>query len=134
VIDDLFISAYNTDPPSDEDAGEGLKILQKMDLSRARMLVVTAGGAPTATQRKKVYDVLNGQEPPAAIVSDSMVVRTIVTAMNWFNRKNRVFSLSELDAALTYLQIPTFQFEMFRREIAKLQAEISRSNPKRAAG
>jgi hypothetical protein len=35
VIDDMFVSIYNTNPPSDEDAAEGAMILQTMVLSRA---------------------------------------------------------------------------------------------------
>ena len=134
IVGNVLISLYNEHPTTDADTTEGLAQLKKMDMDTGRALIITRGGAPTAAQRKMVYDAMNGRELTAAFVSSSVVVRGVVTAMSWFNRRNKVFAPSELAAALRYLDIPSEQEDFFRSEIASLEVELERLRSKSVAG
>lgn len=126
VVGNVLISVYNERVPTDADDAAILAQLKKMDLTNAVALIHTTGGAPTAPQRKRVYEVLGGRSIRAAIVSDSIFVRGISTAMSWFNASMKVFTSEELDGALEFLGIPATRLDYFQKEMDKLRAELTR--------
>jgi hypothetical protein len=126
VVGNVLVSVYTDKPPSDDEAAAILAEMKKLDLNQTRAFIVTSGGAPTTAQRKRVYDMLGPVELTAAVLSDSRLVRSVATAMAWFNKNLKIFSPHELDDALAFLGVPPNQFPLFRREVEKLQAELRR--------
>jgi hypothetical protein len=72
-------------------------------------LVLTLGGGPNVVQRRESLELLNsrpGGSPDTAVLTDSIVVRGMVTALSWFaTGRLAAFSLDGLDAALSFLRI-----------------------------
>ncbi len=121
----LLVAVYNESQPTGEDHRKALEVFRTLDLERVRFLGVTRGGAPTASQRKDLTDILNGRELMAAIVTDVRMVRGVVSALSWFNQRVRAFSMSEMDEAFNYLSIAPHDFEHVHGMIARLDAEVS---------
>jgi hypothetical protein len=71
------------------------------------VLVYTNGGSPNATQRKRLRDVFGARLPPAsAILTSSMPVRMVITAINLFlNNRVRAIDQQTPEAALDYLGV-----------------------------
>lgn len=107
----LIIALHPRGAPSDADWGEWLKLLDWVgpvvgwDLARTPNLVITDGGAPNTEQRTQV-NVRVAQSksfPPVAVVTRSLVVRTIIRGFSIFNPLSRVFAPSDLALATTHL-------------------------------
>jgi hypothetical protein len=93
--------------PSDSEWGEFLDIFQsyRSELSKLRVLVMTAGGAPNAGQRKQLAAVLGNVRFRVAVVSDNITVRFIASTIALFHRDHRSFSRAELSQAYDHLQL-----------------------------
>ncbi len=124
LIGNVVVSVHNDRPMTDTECQACLAFLKTVDPGNLRMLVVTSGGAPTAAQRKSLNDVIQGKEMISAIVTDAVVVRGVVTAMGWFNRKIKAFNFQEFDSAFRYLGLAEGQFSSFRGEVQRLQDEV----------
>lgn len=111
--------------PDDAD-WEVLVEAQKRD-GHDRTLVVTAGGAPTARQRKAILDASGGKGLPAAVLTDSVVVRGITTAISWFVQDVRAFPPHDLQAALDHLKIRAPRATV-QRVIDELKLEMEQAS------
>jgi hypothetical protein len=121
----LLIAVYNENQPTDDDHRKATAVFRTLDLEKVRFLGVTRGGAPTASQRKDLTDILNGRELLAAIVTDARLVRGVVSALSWFNQRVRAFSMSEMDEAFKYLSIVPRDFEHVRSTVKRLEGEVA---------
>lgn len=126
ALGNIIISVHNENPMTDEESNASLNFLKGCDISQTRMLVVTKGGSPTAAQRKRLNDVLQGQEMTTAVVADGMILMGVVTAMSWFNKKIKAFSIGDIEDAFRYLEVPETQFSLFMREVNRLRHEVSK--------
>lgn len=108
--------------PDDQEWDEVCTIMRKNVHDRA--LVVTDGGGPSARQRQLLIDAAAGRKVPTSVMTDSVVVRGITTAMSWFVPEVRAFPPSQLQAALDYLRITTPVADV-ARVITELRAEMS---------
>lgn len=99
-----------------ESAPHGADWEQAIDMMRRnvhdRALIVTAGGTPTARQRQLILEA--GRTPegkqreiPTAVITDSVLVRGVATAVAWFVPEVRAFAPRELAQALAYLHART---------------------------
>ncbi len=107
----LIVAVHPRTAPSDADWGEWLRFLDwngpavGWDLARSPNLVITDGGAPNTEQRTQV-NVRVAQSksfPPVAVVTRSLVVRTLIRGFSIFNPLSRTFAPNDLDAAMTHL-------------------------------
>ena len=103
VYEDVMIFVHTSDPPSDAEWAEYMSTLKRFDPERLRTIGFTDGGAPNSAQRKAVNDALNGKTSLGAIVSRSMLVRSAVTTLSWFNPKIKAFSPDRTDDAFRYV-------------------------------
>jgi hypothetical protein len=100
-----------------------------------RILVFSDGEGPDARQRKRLHNKgLYAHDDPVetAVITHSMVVRGIVTAISWFT-DIRAFAPQEIDEAFRYLTIPTTEWEATRASVAKLRLQLSAAAPSFAA-
>lgn len=127
VIDRLFIVVY-ADEVADDEWDAYMDLVAKHGIDRTMQLIFTDGTVPTAAQRRDLQGRLAGRNVPVAVVSSSTPVRTVVTAMSWFNRRIRAFSPTALREAIAYLGIPVSRLELIERETAKLYTELGRGH------
>lgn len=91
------------------------------------VLVLPGSPVPSATQRAQLTEALGGSTVKAAILSDSALVRTALTAINYFVQgQARAFAPTQVDAAFAYLGVPRDQYPLIRQAMATLQQELSR--------
>jgi hypothetical protein len=105
-----FVLVQNDKPPSDDEWALWLKFLvqaRSLSASAVRVLVVSAGGSPTAKQRAEIHKLTpkSGEGVTTAVVIPSFVGRTVVGAMALFNNNVRPFSPKATRDALNYLGI-----------------------------
>ena len=104
----VLLIAHGRRAPSAEDWVHVLAHL-KDNLHTARgMMVTTPGPAPNAAQRKAGLDLLpkNYNPPPAAVMTNALLVRGTITALNWFlNNTHRAFQPDDIAGAAKHLKI-----------------------------
>src|SRR5262249_40540082 len=92
--------------------------------SAIRLLVVTAGGTPTPKQRHRVGELAKALRVRTAVVSDSVVARSIVTVFSWLNIEIKPFSTAHLPAALEYLELSDVEREWSFEAVKEMQAQL----------
>ena len=110
----VLVAVHTKDAPSDEEWDSWLAFIDALgkqvdqDLARLPNLVVADGGAPSTAQRTAVNMlVAQGKTlPPVAVVTDSLLVRTLLRGFSIFNPSTKAFAPTELDRALEHLGIP----------------------------
>jgi hypothetical protein len=89
-------------------------------------LVLTLGGGPNVVQRRESVELLNarpGGSPATAVLTDSIAVRGIVTALGWFaTNRLAAFSFEGVEAAFDFLRVAdTVQRKELRSRLAALR-------------
>jgi hypothetical protein len=127
VVGSVLLLVENNDTPADWEWDETLGMLRelkaKSDVSgeQPRVLVVTLGGGPNATQRRRLEEVLGGVSLPVAVVSDSLKMRFITAAVTLFNSGHKAFSTAERLEAYKHLKLATSQTRQLEASIAQMQ-------------
>ncbi len=60
-----------------------------------------------------------------AVLTDSVVVRGIVTALRWFGLPVRVLAKDDIDAALTFAGVPSLQLPQAARMLRSLHESVT---------
>jgi hypothetical protein len=128
-VGDYLLEVSANDPVSKSEWGE---LMVEIAAHRERLqgvLVLTGSSAPTATQRAELTEALRGSTVAAAILSSSTVVRTALTAINFFVKGlARPFTHDQLDDALAYLQVPEALRPEIRAALKRIKAELDASS------
>ena len=124
VVDTLFVVVYGAANPTDEEWYRYMSVVRQRGIERTVQLIVTDGGGPNSSQRKYLNDLLAGRVVPVSVLSGSVTVRGITTALGWFNREIKAFQPSELAAALQHLGIPGHQINLMNRYITELRGDL----------
>lgn len=130
IVENLILTMNTDQAPSSTEWNEYVTALRAYtsanpDLSRARNIVFTDGGAPNSAQRKELNDILKGRHVMVAVISNSTIVRGVVTAFAWFNPDARVFAPDATASAYAYLQLSDAEVELVEKQAKKLRAEFS---------
>lgn len=125
-VGNFIVLLHGTVQPTDEEWNRYVA-----EYEYQSVLVVTEGGAPSATQRSvllKRMDVFKakGLRPPrGAIVTASTFVRGVMTALSWFYRDvYAAFAPERLDDAMMYLGVPRAQMLQVKSVIQALKKEL----------
>jgi len=125
--DRLFIVAYGTTDPTDEDFSKFLEAVNRNRFgilgTRILLLVATEGGKPSEEQRKR-FDAVIGVSHLVAVLSVSQRYRALVNMERWFRKPIKAFRMSEVDAALDFLKIPTQQYGQIKAELQEVFREL----------
>lgn len=117
----FVVTVHSDRPPTEE---EWSRYMGQADtyqpLEDQRILVVSEGGAPNATQRQQLIDLLHDVRVPTAILTTSWIMRGSGAAVSWFNRSLRVFGPNAIEQALEHLQLTQWE----RREALRLLREF----------
>lgn len=103
------------------------------DLGRGALIVFTDGGAPNAIQRRQVNDWLRGRYWPVSVVSYSGVVRTVGTAMSFFNKGLDIYSPVAWREAFAHALVPPSQVDGFRKVAEELSRDLGGTHTVAAA-
>ncbi len=123
-LGDLAISVFGLDGPTEREFDDYMQAFLKQEITKMRSLTITAGGGPTAAQRKTLNEALKGRSLPAAVVSSAPMIRGVVTALSWFNPKIKAFPVDKLASALEYLEVPRVTWDGVHASVLKLEREI----------
>ena len=121
VIDRLFLVVLSNAEPTDEEWTDYLAAVERHGIDRTMQLIATDGGVPSSSQRRVLDEALAGRNVPVAVVTGRTGVRTVVTAMSWFNRKIRAFPPSGFREAIAYLEIPASRTDLIEHEMDVLK-------------
>lgn len=130
----IMVTIHTAYAPSDADWKAYLNALGSKDVESVRSIVFTDGGAPSSKQRKELNELLGGRQVRGIVVSNSMAVRGVVTALSWFNPKIKAFAPDEFRQGLRYLEINSTEeaavWEVIEDVLSRLSTQDLRSVPK----
>lgn len=136
----ILVAVHTSEPPSEAEWNGWVALLERcgraveQDLWRLPNLVVTDGGAPSTAQRTAV-NVLIAQAktmPPVAVVTDSILVRTLLRGFSIFNPRMRGFAPADFAAAIAHLGLPASEAPSLIQACRRLARELSPSSVKTA--
>jgi hypothetical protein len=93
-----------------------------------RSFVIAPGSALTSTQRRELASTIQpfSKTLKSAVVTESAVVRGIITALEWFHRDVfRIFSPSEQDRACDFLDLRAPQARRVKELAVELQHKLT---------
>lgn len=100
----VLVIVHTEQPPAVEEWKAFLMDIGSVeDVAACPVLVYSEGGGPNALQRAALNEVLDGRPARTSIVTPSLVMRGIATAVSWFNRRLKVFAPDRLPDAFTHL-------------------------------
>ncbi len=105
--------------------GYCLHVAETVNLPGSTAVVLTDGGSPNASQRAQANELLGGQDKPCAVISDSMMVRGVVTAFSWFNKEISVFNPTAIDQAFRFINVGGARVRPLWELICALNARLS---------
>lgn len=89
--------------PDDREWDHSVRVLAAQERTTVRVLVVTAGGAPTPSQQLRLSRAVGGQPFPVAVVSDLTGVRFVASALALFLKRLRTFTIADRRNAYVHL-------------------------------
>jgi hypothetical protein len=121
VVDDLLISFQTAGPTSDVMWAEFIKQLKRTGVTK---FLGTSMGASevNSVQRKIAADVFKIRKIPVVIVTESSLVRGIVTAVSWLGADVKAFDWIDLRKGLDHLNVTGLQQEQVVEIITRLKA------------
>lgn len=137
TVSRIHIAGQGREVPSDDDWRAYLHDVKAHIREIDALIVFTAGGAPTAAQREATLKFWSGEprRPRIAVLTPSVFVRTIVTAMSWdMGQQIRAFSADDRDGAFNYLALTLLQRRSAAEELDRLQSEMAELTSPSAAG
>jgi hypothetical protein len=124
ILHGTVICVHSQEAPTDRDWEAHLRAVR--DEPRvASILVFTYGGAPNATQRAALNDVLQRVRVPIAIMTPSLLARGAGTALRWFNPKMRIFDPEDLEGALDHLALSQPARDEISTALGELKREVA---------
>lgn len=100
----VMVAVHDAAPPTDDEWASWVALVGDPAVSDLRLLVETTGqGGPNAKQRKALADATKGGDVRCAILSDSMAVRGVITALAWLGLAQRAFVPGDYRPAGDYL-------------------------------
>jgi hypothetical protein len=126
----VAVALHTSTPPSKAEWSEWMRLVRTIPLEQLHILVFTDGGAPNTVQRGEFTDHLAGRAAPIAVVSSTLVVRSIVTAISWFNPQIKVFAPADASSAMQFVNIAPPQQADFLRGVADAAAALEGGVPR----
>lgn len=125
TFQDGFVLVVHADkPPSDEEWRLYVEECAARVGGLRGGVALTDGHGPNAAQRGLVVDEEGLIDVPFAIVTGSVVVRGIVTALRWLGKNIKAFSPAEIGDAFVYLALDESQKSKFHDELAQLRMSL----------
>lgn len=104
----MLVIAHPAATPDREDWEHVVRAVREHHGKVRGQLVVSRGGGPDAAQRKRALAELPKDfvPPPVAVITESLAVRGIITALNWLlNDNHRSFARQNTAGVAAHLRI-----------------------------
>lgn len=122
----VVIVVQNTVAPTQEEWDGYVANIQKLvALPNAVGLALTDGGGPNSRQRSQINAVVGSRKALSAVVTSSMAVRGIVTALRWFNPDVNAFHPDAIRRAMRFLLLDEAQTEALWPTVVTLNRQLS---------
>jgi hypothetical protein len=125
----LFLVHHSAEPPTNEE-WNGLMVLTEQAMrahGSLKVLVLTDGGHPSAAQRAALIKAYGTGTIHTAILTPSMVVRTVTTALQWWNPEIVAFSPDDLPKAIEFLRLEPGMRGTIERAFGEMRREVAQS-------
>jgi len=124
VIERVVITCTSSGTLEDKVLEAILDDMRKSNVDRSLGLALGSAHM-TGIQRRKVVDFMRDRKLKAVLLTDSAIVRGIMTALSWFNDSISGGGLNDLEQALDTLAIEVQQRAQVRRTALELRSEVS---------
>jgi hypothetical protein len=94
----------------------------------ARVVVLSRGGSPDGYQRQALSTALGGRSRPVAMLTDSGIARTAITAMRLFNPAMKAFTTSDIQGAGAFLGFTVAERGRVAELLAELESELGKGS------
>ncbi|MET0283089.1 MAG: hypothetical protein ABW352_01410 [Polyangiales bacterium] len=102
----LMLAVLHDRAPSDDEWGRWLGLAaERVGKDLRAMFEVHGSVGPDARQRQAMMPLLPKLDPRTAVLSNSLVVRGVVTAVSWLGIPNAAFGAEQHAAAALYLEL-----------------------------
>jgi hypothetical protein len=125
----VVLVVHDSNSPSDEEWDEYCRNIGECLKDPAGAgIALTDGGAPNAAQRERVRLQLAGRTPRSAVVSPSLLVRGVVTALRWYNPHTVAFSPANIRDAFHFLGLTSSQANELWSAVQELDRRLTRAS------
>lgn len=103
-VDGTLVVLHTAQNPREDEWAEHCRFVES-EFSRIRgVLVLSDGGGPNTKQRGMLRNVVKEAAPRTAIMTDSAIVRGIITSLKWFaSDRFAAFARDDLQGALRHI-------------------------------
>ena len=123
-VDRLLMGVHHLSQPTDEEWQRWLRLVGADAGNELRTLIEVYGAiGPSAGQRRQLAAVRSPNEMRAAVLTDSLRVRGIVTAVSWLGAPVRAFDAGHYRAAATYLELSDDELATGLEVLVRLRRE-----------
>lgn len=129
----VYVAIHDTAPPTAAEWADWLALMREPRDAQPRFYVESHGGGPDAKQRRELAEVFDTATMRVAVLTDSLVVRGILTALAWLGFSQRAFAPSDQRAAFAFLELDADEVRRVLEELPRLRAEMGLKELKRAA-
>jgi len=132
-VDDLLVLCHSTVSPSDQEWETW--IAREARGEHRGILISTEGGAPNSRQRSRVAEKTGkraGVRPPVALLTDSAIIRSVMTAFAWIlgsEQPMKAFPRTAIDEAVTWI-CPDLLPARVRPVVSRLHASLAQAPSK----
>ncbi len=121
----MWILCFGKETPTDESWEYFMNELRSFtDTTKIRILCRTYGGHANGKQRADLTKHVGSGQLKSAIITDSIIVRGVATALTWFLPDVAAFHPKDIDKACEYLGLSPKEIEIGKSELAKLAREL----------
>ncbi|MFT3928543.1 MAG: hypothetical protein QM778_38795 [Myxococcales bacterium] len=118
----VMVAVHDAAPPTDDEWARWVALVGEPSSPELRLLVETTGqGGPNAKQRKLLAEATHGLDVRCAILSDSLAVRGVITALAWLGLAQRAFVPGDHRGAVDYLGLSPKEYAELLECLPKLR-------------
>lgn len=120
----VFVVQNDKNPSDDEWDAYVANVTAHLDTPNGAGLAFTDGGAPNSKQRDHMRETLGVRSPRSAVISDSVLVRGVVTALSWFNPNTIAFSPARARDAFAFAGLEPKHLDDFWKAVRAADATL----------
>jgi hypothetical protein len=131
--DRLYLSVLSGLAPTDAEWDHWITMSIERVGRDQRVVVESHNSGPNAKQRKALADAMKNEDVRVAVLTESTVVRGIVTALAWLGVPQRAFPMNGHSQAANYLELSVIELERALEELPRLRLEAGVVELRRAS-
>jgi hypothetical protein len=131
--DRLYLSVLQGAAPTDPEWDRWITMsLARVGLDQ-RVIVESHNSGPNATQRKSLADAMRNEDVRVAVLTESTLVRGIVTALAWLGIPQRAFPMDGHRQAGKFLELTPDELERALAELPRLRDQAGVNETKQVS-